>query len=179
MITARMTAGRRIAASIALTALAFGATGCGAINQQATTTNYAASDGSNITVAEAKARNILLVVNDESNEARLIGSVVNRSDSALSLSIAPEGLAPIRLNVPADTALKLEDDANEQLVSNLTKSPGEHIDVTLSVGGESVESSIPVVDGTLPEYRDFVPGGSDPHVRDHLTPSPKSEEAHH
>ena len=51
---------------------------------------------------------------------------------------------------------------------------GQHAPSVFTVAGENVEFSVPVVDGTLAEYRDFVPGGADESVTEHLTP----EETH-
>lgn len=174
MITARMTAGRRIAASLAVAALAFGVTSCGAINEQATNTDYAASDGVNVDVADAKVRNLMLVTNSDDTQARLIGTVVNAGDSALTLSVKADSASPVSIPVPAEGTVKLEDDENEQIVKNLGISAGEHADAVFTVSGEEVEFSVPVVDGTLAEYRDFVPGGADASVTEHLTP----EETH-
>ncbi|WP_345472791.1 hypothetical protein QMQ05_02640 [Glutamicibacter ectropisis] len=174
MITARMTAGRRIAASLAVAALAFGVTSCGAINEQATNTDYAASDGVHVDVADAKVRNLLLVTNSDGSEARLIGSVVNDSKSALTLSVEAASTTPVTISVPAEQSVKLEDDANEKIISNLHIMAGEHAETSFTVAGETVDFSVPVVDGTLAEYRDFVPGGSDESVTEHL----KATETH-
>ncbi|WP_396277885.1 hypothetical protein [Glutamicibacter creatinolyticus] len=173
MITARMTAGRRIAASLALAGLALGVTGCGAINQQETTTNYAPSDGIVADVADAKVRNLLLVTNAEHQEARLIGSVVNNSDSSLTLSVKAGNASAVKIPVDASGTVKLE--SKEFVVDGLNVAPGEHAEATLSTEGESVETSIPVVDGTLKEYREFVPGGFEQSTTDHLTPSEQPE----
>ncbi|MCW4466840.1 hypothetical protein OK351_15210 [Glutamicibacter sp. MNS18] len=169
MITARMTAGRRIAASLALAGLALGVTSCGAINQQSTTDHYAPSDGIVENVADAKVRNLMLVTDAEHDEARFIGSIVNSSDSSLSLTINAASTSAVEISVDANSALKLEDE--EFSVSGLGIGPGQHAPATLSSGGESVETTIPVVDGTLKEYREFVPGGYDESTTDHLTPT--------
>lgn len=169
MITARMTTGRRIAASLALAGLALGVTSCGTINQQSTTDHYAPSDGIVENVADAKVRNLMLVTDAEHNEARLIGSVVNGTDSALTLTVEAASTASVRIPVAASGVVKLEDE--EFSVSGLGIGPGEHAPATLSAGGETVETTIPVVDGTLEEYREFVPGGFDESAMDHLTPT--------
>lgn len=174
MITARMTAGRRIAASLAVAALAFGVTSCGAINEQATSTDYAASDGINVDVADAQVRNLMLVTNSDDTQARLIGTVLNSSDSELTLTVEADSADPVTINVPADGKIKLEDDANKQVISDLGIAAGQHAESVFTAGGDTVDFSIPVVDGTLAEYRDFVPGGADASVTDHL----KAEETH-
>ncbi|WP_159609127.1 DNA modification methylase [Glutamicibacter sp. JC586] len=174
MITARMTAGRRIAASLAVAALAFGVTSCGAINEQATNTDYAASDGINVDVADAQVRNLMFVTNSDGSKARLIGSVVNDTDSALTLSVKAASASPVTISVPADKSVKLEDDANQKVIANLDIKAGEHAKTVFSANGDNVDFSVPVVDGTLAEYRDFVPGGSDASVTEHL----KATESH-
>ena len=178
MITARMTAGRRLAASLAVAALAFGVTSCGAINEQATNTDYAASDGVNFDVAEAQVRNLMYVTNEEGSEARLIGSVVNDSDSALTLSVKA-GSATATVSVPADSSVKLEDDENETELSSFDTTAGHHVESTFSAAGETIDFSIPVVDGTLAEYRDFVPGGYQGGATEHLVRDKSAEHGHH
>lgn len=178
MITARMTTGRRIAVSLAAAALAFGVTSCGAINDQATSTVYAASDGINVDVADAAVRNLMLVTNADASEARLIGTVVNDSDKALSLKIAAGDAAAVTLSVPADSSLKLEEDANKTLVTGLDIKAGQHAATTFTSAGSTVDFSVPVVDGTLAEYRSFVPGGHDEATTEHLTPSEHATSGH-
>ncbi|MFJ2619632.1 hypothetical protein [Glutamicibacter sp. NPDC087344] len=178
MITARMTAGRRIAASLAVAALAFGVTSCGAINEQSTATDYAASDGINVDVADAEVRNLMFVTNAEATEARLIGTVVNSSDSDLNLQIKAANATPVTVSVPAEGEIKLEDDANETVISNLNVAAGRHADTQFTASGTTVDFSVPVVDGTLAEYRDFVPGGHDESTTEHLTPSHTTSSGH-
>ncbi|WP_313814827.1 hypothetical protein [Glutamicibacter sp.] len=172
MITARMTAGRRIAASLAVAALAFGVTSCGAINEQATTTNYAASDGINLNVADAEVRNLMFITNEEGTDARLIGTVVNSGKAPISLAIKAESAAPVTVKVPANGEIRLEDDANKTVITNLGVKPGEHAETTFTTEGSTENFSVPVNDGTLAEYRAFVPGGDDGTATEHLKPSP-------
>lgn len=177
MITARMTAGRRIAASLAVAGLALGVTSCGAINQQSTTDHYAPSDGIIANVADAKVRNLLLVTNAEHQEARIIGTVVNSSDSPLTLTIEAGNATQVEIPVDGSAAVKLED--KDYTVDGLGVAPGEHAEATLSADGQSVETSIPVVDGTLEEYRAFVPGGYKASTTDHLKPVEQPEHSGH
>ena len=64
----------------------FGVTGCGAINEQATTIQYAASDGIVLNVGDLDVRNLMLVTKSATDEARLLGSLVNDTDTAQSLN---------------------------------------------------------------------------------------------
>ena len=61
-MTAQKFRGRRAAAAAALAVMALGATGCAAINQQATTLQYDASDGVGFSVGGLQARNMLAKV---------------------------------------------------------------------------------------------------------------------
>ncbi len=167
-----MTAGRRIAASLAVAALAFGVTSCGAINEQSTSTNYAASDGINLNVSDAQVRNLMFVTNEQGTDARLIGTVVNSGKSDLSLEIKAGSAAAVTVKVPANGETKLEDDANKTVITNLGIKPGEHAETTFTTSGATQNFSVPVVDGTLAEYRAFVPGGYTGTSTDHLKPSP-------
>ncbi|MFY9679151.1 hypothetical protein [Glutamicibacter protophormiae] len=178
MITARMTVGRRIAASLAVAALAFGVTSCGAINQQATDIDYAASDGINVNVADAEVRNLMFVTNTEATDARLIGTVVNDGKSDLNLEIKAGNASSVTVKVAAEGATKLEDDKNKTVISDLGIMAGKHADTKFTVSGTTVDFSVPVVDGTLAEYRDFVPGGYKAATTEHLVPSPKTESGH-
>lgn len=173
-MTAQKYRGRRAVAAAALAVLALGVTSCGAINEQATTFQYAASDGIVLDVADLSVRNLMLVTKSANDEARLLGSIVNNTatDQTLNVKVST-GSASIK--VPAKTAVVLEDDANETLLPATGVMPGAQAPATLAVGGSSDEVRIPVIDGTLVEYREYVPGGFDSTQLSHLTPSPASE----
>lgn len=177
MMTAQKNRGRRAVAAAALAMLALGVTSCGAINEQATTFQYAASDGIVLNVAELEVRNMLIVTKSANDEARLLGSLINNTatDQTLDLKLAT---GSVSIKVPAKSVVALEQDANKTLLPATGVMPGKQAPATFSVGGSSDDIGIPVVDGTLAEYRQFVPGGFDESELSHLTPSPKSEEHH-
>ncbi|GER22867.1 hypothetical protein NCCP1664_13640 [Zafaria cholistanensis] len=167
MITAQKIRGRRAVAAAALAVIALGATGCGSINKQATTLQYAASDGIVFDVADLKARNLMLVTGSATEEARLIGTVVNATDAPQTLELKV-GSHTASIRVPAKTSLKLEDDANEVVIPTATAEPGADADAVATAGSASTEVSIPVVNGALEEYRQYLPGGYDPATTEHL-----------
>lgn len=174
MMTAQKNRARRAVAAAALAVLALGVTSCGAINEQATTFQYAASDGVVLNVADLEVRNLMFVAKSANDEARVIGSVINNTDTAQTLSLKL-ATGSVSIPVPAKSVVKLEDKANEKLLPSTGVLPGEQVKTTLSVSSSSDEVLIPVVDGTLSEYRQYVPGGFDPSELAHLTPSPKAE----
>ena len=173
-MTAQKFRGRRAAAAAALAVMALGATGCAAINQQATTLQYDASDGVGFSVGGLQARNMLLVSGGENEQARIIGTLLNETQEQRQVTFEVEG-ASVNVSVPADTALKLEDDANRTIVPSPGDAPGSMSDVTVSSGQASLQEQIPVVDGTLPEYRPFVPSGFEESNIAHLHESTKEE----
>lgn len=177
MITAQKIRGRRAVAAAALAVIALGATGCGAINEQATTMQYVASDGFSVDVAGVKGRNIMLVTNGANEEARVIGSLINDTDApkTVTLTVAEN---TVSIDVPADSTKKLEDDANKTILPGSGAEPGAHADVKFAVGGASSQQSIPVVNGALEEYRPYLPGGYDEATVEHLVPEAPAEEGH-
>ena len=172
MMTAQKNRGRRVVAAAALAMLSLGVTSCGAINEQATTFQYAASDGIVLNVGELEIRNLMLVTKSATDEARLIGSLVNTTAAAQTLDLTLS-TGSVSINVPAKSVVSLEKTENAKILPSTGVLPGAQAEATLSVGSGSADVSIPVIDGTLEEYREYVPGGFDPKNLEHLAPSEK------
>ncbi|MCV9995949.1 MULTISPECIES: hypothetical protein [Paeniglutamicibacter] len=172
MMTAQKNRGRRVVAAAALAILSLGVTSCGAINEQATTFQYAASDGIVLNVGDVEVRNLMLVTKSATDEARLLGSLVNSTDAAQKLEVTLAS-GSVSIDVPAKSVVSLEKTENAKTVPSTGVLPGALAQATLSIGSGSDEVRIPVIDGTLEEYRDYVPGGHDPKSLEHLTPSEK------
>ncbi|MFT4470348.1 hypothetical protein ACMX2H_10610 [Arthrobacter sulfonylureivorans] len=143
-----------VAGAAALTLLA--STGCGAINEQATTKSYSASDGIVANVGPIGLRNVMVVAENEDSTGRLLGTVVNSSDSPVQLSMTGSG-STATVTVPADGQINFEDEKNKTTVDRPGAAPGALANVTVRVNNESAEVKIPVLDGTLPEYNSFLP----------------------
>lgn len=178
----KATARNAAVAGLAAVAL-LGATGCSAINPQATTIQYAPSDGVVANVGEAELRNIALVTSEPNAEARYIGTIAaDTSEQDLDVSITVAG-TETQFTVPAGESLTLEDPANERIIPDSGGFPGGMVEATVEVtgGGETAteQVDITILDGTLPEYRPFVPGGADPATIEHLYATPGAEEGGH
>lgn len=143
-----------VAGAAALTLLA--STGCGAINEQATTKSYSASDGIVANVGPIGLRNVMVVAENEDSAGRLLGTVVNSSDSPVQLSLTGSG-STATVTVPADGHIRFEDEANKTTVDRPGAAPGALANVTVRVNNESADVRVPVLDGTLPEYSSYVP----------------------
>lgn len=177
---------RRAASGAALAALALTATGCAAINDQATTYQYDPSDGVSAHVGDVSIQNLMLVTNGADQQARYIGTILNKGDASADLTLE-FGSSSVDTSVEAGNKMRLEDDkyASTFTVPGDTNKeadkgtyPGQQVLVTFKSGGNSTTAKVPVVDGTLPEYADYVPGGHDSSRSDHLKPSQKAEHGH-
>ncbi|MFS0866791.1 DNA modification methylase [Microbacterium sp. 179-B 1A2 NHS] len=149
----------RLVASLALgTAVVLGATGCNMIAPQATTIEYSASDGRNVPESgPLKVRNAMVIANDDGTLGNLIAAVVNPTDEDLTLNV---GLGADRqaLPVPARSTVSLGVSSAPMLFEDLGAQPGSDVEMSFQSGeGTGVEVAIPVLDGTLPHYTEFVP----------------------
>jgi len=163
------TARRTAAASLAAAAL-LGASGCSAVNYQATTHQYAASDGTATEFQDVQFRHMAFVTDEQGNPARAMGSVNNDSNEDVEVEMDVDGEI-FTLDLAAGEAFSLEND-DEIVVESFQGAPGSLYEITVSVNGESEQLMTSVFDGVLPEYRDLVPGGYDETVTDHLEHGP-------
>lgn len=151
-----------------------GATGCSATSQQATTIQYAASDGIVEQVGPVLLRNVLIITSDEGEPGTLLGTLFNESDSTVRVSIEGENETS-EITIPAGEKYVFEDEVDDDgTLQGISEVPGSLVDLEFSVDSESATFGVPVLDGTLEEYREYVPGGYTPAP----SPSAESEEDH-
>lgn len=147
----------RIAPALALAAaVALGTTGCGFMVPQATTHEYAPSDGIDIDLPGAHVRNLLVVAGDD--EANVVFTGVNNGDSTTKVTIT---------FVDGGTKLASETFSLEPGSTPFGVETPEIVEVSLKAGsmvtafvensGEEIEREVPVVDGTLDEYAPLLP----------------------
>ncbi|KAA9085357.1 DNA modification methylase [Microbacterium radiodurans] len=150
----------RIVASIAVgAALTLGATGCSMISPQATTIDYSASDGVNVPPSGPLAIRNAMVITDESGTAgNFLASIVNDTDEAQTLVLGVAG-ASETVRVPARQQLLLGVDGNEPILfEDLDTTAGATLPMSFQSGdGEGVRIDVPVLDGGLPYYTEYVP----------------------
>lgn len=164
---------RTTAAAVLIAGLA--ATGCSAINYQATTHQYSASDGVMVEVEDVKLRHIMFVAADEGEPARMVGLVNNSSSGDAEVEVTVEG-ETLDFQLEPNESVNLEHD-EELVVSSIGAAPGSIQEVTVSVsvdGAGSSEETIgaTVLDGALAEYRDLLPEGFEDSMTDHLEHGP-------
>ncbi len=148
----------RLAASLALgTAVILGATGCNMLAPQATTIDYSASDGVNIPDSgPLKVRNAMFIANEDGSLGNLLGAVVNDTDEDITLNVSVDGESQV-LRVLANDVVSLGIDSAPMLFEQVGI-PGSDVEVAFQSGeGTGVEVNVPILDGTLPHYAEFVP----------------------
>ncbi len=148
------------AASAVLTIMAL--TGCSAVNEQATTREYAASDGIVESVGPLDLRNVLVVTAGKGEPGAILGTIFNRSESAVRVTLeGGNGSSEVMIE-GKDKYVFENEDADDATLEQLRALPGSRIDMSVTVNSEATTLSVPVMDGTLAEYREFVPGGYTP-----------------
>ncbi|MFJ6678847.1 DNA modification methylase [Microbacterium sp. NPDC091382] len=148
----------RLIASLALgAAVVLGTTGCNMLAPQATTIQYSASDGVNIPDSgPLKVRNALIIADEEGTLGNLVASIVNPTDDALALNVSIDG-QPQSVQVEGNSSVTLGVDMANMTFDNVGK-PGSDVLVSFQSGeGEGVRVHVPIMDGTLPYYTQFVP----------------------
>lgn len=160
---------RAAVAGLASVAL-LGTTACSAFNLQATTLEYAPSDGVQTEVGNLEVRNLALISHGEDAAGRFIGTLATSDEQSANASITVNGES-FDFEVPGgrDGALVLEEDENQTIVSSTGGAPGLMVDSEVSVNGETVDLQVPVLSAALPEYREFLPQDvSDEELTGHL-----------
>lgn len=151
-------------------------TGCGYINPQQTSEVYSASDGVQADLGPLQLRNMLIVSGGEDKPGRLLGAVYNSSSQDVLLTV--NGAAGSRTQVPvkANAYTLLNDSTDEAILSTSGGIAGSLVDVKVSEDGTDVNKTVrvPVLDGTLPEYKEYLPAGSEPTTSGSPSPSPSA-----
>ncbi|UWF77064.1 DNA modification methylase [Microbacterium neungamense] len=166
----------RLAATAVLgAAVAFGATGCAFLTHQATTIQYPASDGVNIetTGGPVEVRNAMVVADAEGEVGNLVAALVNTSNDDATLTVEVNG-ETLTVDVPGGERVSLGADEDPLEIEGLDAVPGSTVEIYFASGGDAGSAAeVPVLDGTLPYYRDLVPGGFTP------APEPTESESDH
>jgi hypothetical protein len=167
-------------AKLALTAGALGvgllASGCGYTNSQQTSEQYQSSDGIITDLGPLQLRNILIISNGEKEPGRVIGAVFNSSSQDVTLTLKGAKGSQTEVPVKANSSTLLNESSDEAILSTTGGIPGSLVDVEITEDGTNVSNTVkvPVLDATLPEYKEYLPAGSTPSPS--ATPSPTASE---
>lgn len=136
-----------------------GLTGCSLNPEVESLRPYAPSDGVQVDVESLKSRN-LMFIRSESGEAVLIGSFVNSTMEEVMGSIettdAEGNTLKFEFSVEPGGKFDLGYNGNPGLELSVSEIPGAMRNVFVAAGGDPVGLLVPVLDGTLEEYRPFV-----------------------
>lgn len=141
----------------ALTTVAL--SGCSLSRDVASLDMYTPSDGVQLDIEQLKARNVLFLKGDSGN-AVLIGSFVNSGMESITATLQTEDangeLIRVAFEVGPGKKFDLGYNGTEGIVMPLAKLPGSMHPIFLSGNSDPIEMMIPILDGTLAEYRPFV-----------------------
>lgn len=141
-------------------AIALGASGCSLLAPVATLDQYHPSDGVNLKVGTVNIRNMMLIKGAE-NTYNLVFTSVNSGADEQELNFSISGVTPasVDLRVPAGTtAFGLPTAEVKPVLVNLGDlTVGSTVQVYVSSSASaSTKIEVPVLDGTLKEYREYV-----------------------
>ena len=114
-----------------------------------------AAIGENGEVGDVDLLNFLLVAGSEGEPGRFLGTVENESDQAVEVMLSDTD-DEVTISVPAGDQFAF--DTNETVFSTVGDIPGGDTMVSVTVGDESTDLTVPVVDGTLEQYQPYLPG---------------------
>ena len=157
---------KRIPRPVALAVLALavaGPSGCSLTNPQTTQLQYRPSDGEAVDLGGVGVYSLLLVAASADDPGTLIGRVVNTTSEPQTVTLVGTGAAAfdVEMEVEPRETLDIGPEAEEVLVEPAGEGPGRVVPITVSVGQETEEITVPVLDGTFDHYADLVPEGSD------------------
>lgn len=121
---------------------------------------YAPSDGVRVDFEDADVRglNLLVVSAAEGEQGAVLGALANKTAEDVEFILTTPGAGPVNIAVPAnDTVYLGTEDGVDVMLGTIATIPGGYLDATLSAAGATEEFALPVFDGTLPEYADYVP----------------------
>ena len=145
-------------AAIGIGAMAF--TGCSAINQQSTAMEVTVSDGVHLDMGKLELRNVLIISEAAGKPGRVAGSFYNSADAAITLTISGAAGSQTEITVKPGVPLILNGASDQAILSTVEQPPGSVETVELrqsGAGSETASLKVPVLDGTLAEYKNLVP----------------------
>lgn len=150
---------RKFAAITAAAALVIGLSGCSLNREIASLEVYAPSDGSQVDLIDARVRNLLIVQRTD-GQSVLLGTLVNSSvlnSTSVELQLVDSSGERITLDYNLEPASKYDIGYNggEEVLVQLAEAPGDLVSVFVTEGDLPKTMLVPVLDGTLEEYRPF------------------------
>jgi len=150
--------GKRALAAAALgLGLLAATTACSATSAQQTTHQYAASDGVNAQFGDIKVRNAMIVSDGEKNPGRLLGSIFNGSAQDVTVTVNGAQGSQTQVRVKANNEVSLNESSDAAILSTSGGAPGSLVSLEFSGEGKTASVKVPVLDGTIKEYKPYLP----------------------
>lgn len=150
---------RVVAATLLAVVTALGTSGCNLTSPVASLEMYAPSDGAQADLGNVKARNLIYFVDNKGNSG-FFGAFVNSGSVAetfnLGFTTASGEKEFFQYNVAGFDVKNLGYQNQKPLKVDLTGKAGDIVEVLLQSDSGSVRINVPVLDDTLPEYKDLV-----------------------
>lgn len=152
---------RRIVTGLLLVAVTLGTSACSITDNVASLDPYSPSDGQQVSLENVKARNFIYLVS-ESGQGYLIGSLVNSSIETQEVKL--EYVSSVNgarseffFSIPAGAKIDLGYNGGEPVLVPVVEVPGQTAQFyLLESDSESGSIRVPVLDGTLAEYRALI-----------------------
>ncbi|MBG6239156.1 hypothetical protein IWX78_002135 [Mycetocola sp. CAN_C7] len=151
----------RLIASVVLAAsVVLGTSACNLISPQSTTEHYDASDGVSGRIGDLKLRNAVIISGD-GTDGNLLLSITN-SGVSQNLTVQFGDGESLVTGIPRQSTVSFgAEDEDPILLEGIDTKPGALLPVYFQYGDETgVELLVPVLDGSLEEYSEFVPESS-------------------
>lgn len=174
--------GKLAMATAALGISLLSVTGCGYINPQQTTAQYTSSDGTSADLGPLELRNIMIISSGENEPGRLLGAVYNSSSKDVVLTVKGAAGSQARVSVEKNSVVNLSEPQDKTLLDSTGGRPGSLVEVMISEDGtsQSTQFKVPVLDGTIADYKPYLPttGGAGSEDTGSPTPTPSSTPDH-
>jgi len=122
---------------------------------------YQPSDGIDVVVGDVKGINLMVLSSAKGDPGRLLGSFYNNGTEKATVTVEPEGTSSATVSVDPSSVTQLGEGKTDDVVFDSTSAaPGATLPVTVTVGDDTETVSVPVLDGTLPEYATLLPTAS-------------------
>ncbi|MFJ3959050.1 hypothetical protein [Arthrobacter sp. NPDC090010] len=170
--------GKRALAAAALgVGLLAATTACSATSPQQTTHQYAASDGVNAQFADIKIRNAVVISDGEKHPGRLLGTFFNGSSQDVLVTVNGAEGSQTEVRVKANNEVSLDAASDPAILSTTGAAAGALVQLKFSGEGQSTSIEVPVLDGTLSEYRQYLPSPSPTATKSAGEATPQSSES--
>ncbi|MFM8927234.1 MAG: hypothetical protein ACKOFA_03420 [Rhodoluna sp.] len=150
---------RALIATVIASLTVLGTTACNMTSPVASLEMYAPSDGSQADLGNLKARNLLYFVDDQGNYG-FFGAFANSGKDEITFNLGfttasgekvfrqyvAQGYSVVNIGYQNEPPLKVE----------LPVKAGDIVEIVLQSNDGTDYINVPVLDGTLPEYRDLV-----------------------